>query len=170
MSRRRIEARIRFWAKVDKDGPAHPKLGPCWIWTRRLDSSGYGSFNADGRSALAHRISYEWATGMYWPWLRHLEVEHRCRVTACVNPTHLRPATHKLNLENLGGARRDSRSGIRGVYWNSQRQRWQVGARHNGKHYHGGMFDNLADAEVTAINLRNRLFTYNDVDRAVPLP
>lgn len=56
----------RFWAKVHKNGPPHPRdpdgdYGPCWLWTGALDARGYGRFRTGaGRVvAWAHRYALE---------------------------------------------------------------------------------------------------------------
>lgn len=37
----------RFWRHVDPNGPVPascPELGPCWLWTAKLNHLGYGRF------------------------------------------------------------------------------------------------------------------------------
>lgn len=152
----------RFWAHVDKNGPLHPILGRCWLWTAYKDRDGYGQFSVGGRHVAVHRYSYELATGQR---LGNLEIDHRCHMSACVNPQHLRPATRKQQGENRAGADRDSRSGVRGVHWSKSKNRWVAKVKHHGKIIHVGYFDDLAEAEAAVIAKRNALFTFNDVDR-----
>ena len=145
----------RFWAKVDE-------TGTCWTWTASKDRDGYGQIWFAGKLRVAHRIAYEIANG---PIPTGKQLDHICRVPACVRPGHLRVVTNKQNQENLTGAYSNSRSGIRGVNWNSGRRKWAVGVQHNGKAYHGGLFTSLPEAEQAVIALRNRLFTHNELDR-----
>jgi len=101
----------RFWAKVDKNVPIPdyvpdyaPELGPCWIWTGGTDANGYGILveerpEQDGmrrrKKHLAHRWGFERFVGKVPD---GLELDHLCRVTACVNfERHLEPVTHKEN-------------------------------------------------------------------------
>ena len=85
----------RFWAKVDKNGPIHPKLKtPCWLWTGSL-TQGYGSVSLNGRSYSAHRLAYETLVG---PMEVGLVTDHLCRNRCCCNPSHLEPVT---NVENV---------------------------------------------------------------------
>lgn len=90
----------RFWSKVDKDGPPHPTLGKCWIWTASK-RQGYGCFRlaiSTGRytSAPAHRIAYQLRHGAPPP--PNLDLDHQCNNRACVNPDHLKPLTRRDNL------------------------------------------------------------------------
>lgn len=87
----------RFWPKVNKCGPVPgyaPHLGPCWVWVAGKNGDGYGTFQADGRVQGAHRVAYELLVG---PVPEGLELDHLCRVPACVNPVHLDPVTPPEN-------------------------------------------------------------------------
>lgn len=86
-----------FWAKVDRGGPvpAHrPELGACWLWTG-AQKNGYGRFTIRRRPVYAHRFAYELLVG---PIPQGLELDHLCRVTTCINPSHLEPVTHRKNV------------------------------------------------------------------------
>lgn len=74
---------------------------PCWIWQRAKMNKGYGWMHVKGRNVLAHRHYYE----------RHrahipegLELDHLCRVPACVRPDHLEPVTHAENMRRRSNA------------------------------------------------------------------
>lgn len=77
----------RFWSKVDKSGD-------CWEWTAAT-SGGYGRFGMDGRSWRAHRVAYILILGEF---PEGLELDHLCRNKRCVNPAHLEPVTHHVNV------------------------------------------------------------------------
>lgn len=114
----RIPAVERFWANVDKDGPVNPVLGTrCWIWTGCKTTAGYGVLSVGGNEVYAHRYSLALSMPMFWPMYADLEGDHHYACPKnCVCPQHVRPATRKQQTENLPGARRDSSSGVRGVY------------------------------------------------------
>ena len=66
----------------------------CWLWKGAL-LEGYGVFNWRGAKEKAHRAVYELLEG---PIPEGLELDHLCRVTACVRPSHLEPVTHAENI------------------------------------------------------------------------
>lgn len=74
----------RFWAKVDKSGDH-------WIWTGTLNENGYGRYHRH----LAHRLAYILMHGAIPD---DLQLDHLCRITACVNPAHLEPVTNRENV------------------------------------------------------------------------
>lgn len=79
----------RFWMRVDADGD-------CWLWTGPVDREGYGQLAMPGpRYVKAHRIAYELLVGPIEP---GLQVDHLCRVRACVNPDHLEPVSARVNV------------------------------------------------------------------------
>ncbi len=86
----------RFWAHVDKSGP-----GGCWIWKAAKSIGGYGRFrtgslaNKTRRHEYAHRVAYQLCVG---PIPGELQLDHLCRVRACVRPDHLEPVSCRENL------------------------------------------------------------------------
>lgn len=108
----------RFWSRVDKSGPipAHrPDLGPCWLWTGKPETPGYGVIYAGGRNSKAtkaHRFSWELVNG---PIPEGQKVCHRCDVRMCVRPTHLFLGTAQENTADMvhkGRQARGERAGL----------------------------------------------------------
>lgn len=90
----------RFWTYVSKGSTTE-----CWLWTgSRLSVAfpangpkvGYGRFNKQYRTHLAHRVSWVIAFGDPGA----LFVLHRCDTPLCVNPAHLWLGTHKDNSDD----------------------------------------------------------------------
>ena len=158
---------IRIWGSVTDrlNRYVDRSTGPdgCHLWTRSTNPNGYGQISVDGRLQLAHRAAYEAAVA---PIPTGYVIDHRCGTPACVNPKHLRACTQKQNMENRRGPSRINRSGVRGVYWHSNTEKWLASVTHNGKTHFAGLFETVAEAEDAVIAARLALFTHNDADRA----
>jgi len=68
---------------------------PCWVWTRALNSAGYAVVREGHRLRLGHVVFYEREYGSVPP---GLQLDHLCRITACVRPDHLEAVTHAENI------------------------------------------------------------------------
>lgn len=103
----------RFWTKVRAD-----KSG-CWLWTASTTDGGYGRFVVRRQNLRAHRLVYEDQVGAI---PEDRELDHWCQVTRCVNPAHLRPATHAQNMRNQRhqGGRRYKGVTVVGDRWRAQ--------------------------------------------------
>lgn len=146
----------RFWSKVDKSGD-------CWIW-KAAARTGYGMFSVGGRAGgnvSAHRFAYELSS----PIPEGMEIDHICRNRLCVKLSHLRLATRKENAENRA-AHRNSKSGIRGVTYRPERNKWRATVMHNGVQHFAGNHDTVEEASEAVRLKRIQLFTYNDEDRS----
>lgn len=68
----------------------------CWMWTRAVNSDGYGLWMKRGPDYHrgAHRVTWEIFNGKM---PEGLEIDHLCRYRACVNPAHLQTVTHAVN-------------------------------------------------------------------------
>jgi hypothetical protein len=67
----------------------------CWFWRGTLTTAGYGHFNFEGRTYIAHRVAIELFIGPFPP---GYVSDHLCRVHACVFPFHLERVTCKENV------------------------------------------------------------------------
>lgn len=80
--------RARFYAKI---GPEDE--GGCWPWLA-APANKYGQFWVQRQRPVAHRVSYQLFIG---PIPDGLELDHLCRNTMCVNPSHLEPVDTREN-------------------------------------------------------------------------
>lgn len=134
----------RFWEKVDKNGPIPlecPELGPCWLWEAFKVHNGYGVFYpVHGDGIYAHRYSYELTNGKI---PIGVELDHMCHTRACVNPNHLRGATHNDNAHNQG-KRKHNTSGYKGV--SKHKTQWRAQIMVNKTKMHIGLFPDKESA------------------------
>lgn len=83
----RVVSDLTFWQHVDKSSE-------CWVWTRKINDSGYGTFGKH----LAHRYSMKLHLGeMPAP---SLVVRHLCHNRQCVRPSHLALGDHYDNFQD----------------------------------------------------------------------
>lgn len=88
--------------QVDLD----PEMG-CWVWIGYRSRQGYAKFQVvlgEMRTRVGHRWLYE---HFYGSVPEGLELDHLCENRACVNPSHLDPVTHSVNI-----SRRLDRKGV----------------------------------------------------------
>ena len=69
----------------------------CWVWLGAGGGGGYGRIGVK----FAHRVVYEELVG---PIPEALVLDHLCRVKPCVNPYHLEPVTHAVNVSRANAA------------------------------------------------------------------
>lgn len=85
--------RIEFYGWVVTPGPLSTD---CWIFDQGTSSrKGYGSIRYEGRTLMAHRVSYSHFNNEEIP--PGLLVLHGCDTPTCINPEHLRTGTVKDN-------------------------------------------------------------------------
>lgn len=87
--RKRLTAWERFFEKVEKSSDG------CWRWIGAHHQEGYGVFNM-GRLMGAHRWIYQEVFG---PIPNGFEIDHLCKVTACIRPSHLEAVTPSENVK-----------------------------------------------------------------------
>lgn len=88
----------RFWDKVNKCGPLHPKLGRCWEFVTAKRCKGYKMLSVKSGEYLAHRISWTLHNG---PIPDGVKVLHHCDNRGCVNPSHLFLGSLQDNMDDM---------------------------------------------------------------------
>jgi hypothetical protein len=88
---------IRFWEKVNKNGPTNTRLGKCWVWTACI-TNGYGRFSYKGYNCLAHVVSWI-LSGKPEPLYPEEQLDHLCRNSKCIRPSHLELVDNRTNSQ-----------------------------------------------------------------------
>ncbi len=79
---------VRFWNKAIVNGD-------CFEWVAGKSRVGYGKFQLEGRTRLAHRVAYEM---VYGDIPGQLTIDHLCMNKLCVNPMHMELVTLSENV------------------------------------------------------------------------
>lgn len=91
-----------------------------------------------------------------------MEVDHINHDTLDCRRTNLRVVTKAQNLQNLRDGARPSRSGVRNVAWNTQKQQWTVQMFVDNKAYYFGHYSSIEEAAQVAQAARKRLMPHLD--------
>lgn len=74
-----------------------PNTG-CWLWVGYVNDWQYGVMMVEGKTTLAHRVSYQINKGEI---PIGMLVLHSCDNTFCVNPDHLFLGSNKDNMDDM---------------------------------------------------------------------
>ena len=137
--------------------------------TTRKD--GYCRINIDGRLYYAHRIVWKMHYGEEPPkYIDHVDGDPSNN-----RPDNLREATQSQNQVNAKKNMRSNTSGLRGVYWDDQRDKWHAGIMVDYCRFHLGRFDDpivaamVFDRAALAIAEWRGYATTNEALGAIPL-
>lgn len=115
--------------------------------------SGYIIIGIDGHRYRAHRLAWLFMTGQ-WP--AH-QVDHRDNDRANNKWLNLRAADNAQNQAN-SKRQRNNTSGFKGVYWNTQRQKWAAKINPGRRQVHLGFFDDPKIAHEAYVRGAKRFF------------
>jgi hypothetical protein len=127
-----------------------------WTWLQTLSKNvpkgteagsvrtdGRRQIKIDGRIYFAHRLACLWMTGA-WP---ARLFDHRDVDNGNNRWSNLRDATFSQNSRNKR-KHRNNTSGLKGVWWNKQAEKWQAEIYADGKKRYLGLFDDLYAAHA----------------------
>jgi hypothetical protein len=82
-----------FWLEED-----HGYSTPCWVWKRNKTLNGYAQRVATSKQSGTNYVHIQNYVAKYGPVPEGLDLDHLCRVRACVNPDHLEAVTRRENI------------------------------------------------------------------------
>jgi len=106
----------------------------------QINNAGYKIIGFKGKRYKAHQIIFMWMLG-YFP----KEVDHEDHNRLNNKWNNLKDATRITNMKNIS-KRLDNKSGITGVSWDTEKQRWRAIINVNKKPKLLGRFTKKADA------------------------
>lgn len=124
---------------------------PYYREVRALDSKGYIQVNYKGKIYRGHRIIFLLVHGYLPKMIDHINgnrLDNRIE--------NLRPANECKNSQNASMSKNNT-SGIKGVYFDKNRQKWSAEVGANNKRHRLGRFSTKFDAACAVYSARNRL-------------
>jgi hypothetical protein len=126
-----------YWKKVNVRSPAKVDSVAGFY-----DSNGYRQVQLNDKKYRVHRIIYELLKG---PIPESLFIDHVNGRKDDNRIENLRLATHAENLRNRG-ATKNSKTGVKGVSWRKDTQKYQAKIKVNGVKKHLGYYNTLEEA------------------------
>lgn len=108
-----------------------------------MDADGYRTIQLDGVRHRAHRLAWLY---MHGEWPPSEDIDHVNGNRADNRIANLREARRSENVQNVGAARKDSKSGLAGV--NERDGRWRARIRAGGERLTLGYFDSPEEAHA----------------------
>lgn len=118
-----------------------------------INSKGYRCVKIDGKLYQAHRVAWALVNGE-WP---AQAIDHKNRNRDDNRIDNLRLATNSQNTANSKRPAHNT-SGLKGVTWHKQRQKWAAQIRKDGKNLHLGLFASAEEAHQAYIKAANENF------------
>lgn len=107
----------------------------------RLSNRGYIQIGISCRVYSAHRLAWFYTYGV-WP---AKDLDHKDRNKQNNAICNIREASQSENKANVE-MHRDNTSGVKGVSWDSQRQKWRAQIGFRGKYMYLGLFNSKDNA------------------------
>lgn len=112
-----------------------------------------------GKSVKLHRLILNVPEG------KKLMVDHINGNTLDNRVENLRIVTSSQNQQNRMGPQRNSSTGIRGVSWIKNREKWVAHLTIGKKKIYLGIYSDVSEAESVVVSARNNLMTHNHFDK-----
>jgi hypothetical protein len=144
-----------FVRRINVNG-SRPKGSP----VGNMAGRGYLTVMLDGRAYYLHRLAWFY-TKKEWP--KH-QIDHINQDKIDNRICNLREATPAQNMQNIG-AYASNTSGVPGVWWNKQKNKWAGGVRIGGKRHNIGLFSSKEAAFAAYLELKARLHSFQPTVR-----
>lgn len=116
------------------------------------DSCGRLQMRFMGKKTSCHRLAWVYVYGE-WP---AAEIDHANGDCSDNRIANLRQSNRSQNMCNIG-ARKQSKTGIKGVSWDTQCRKFRAQIMHLGKKYNLGRYDSIEEAQAAYSEAANRL-------------
>jgi len=130
---------------------SNSRVAPVGSTPGNINQDGYKRLQADGRQYKAHRLVFLWHHGYMPP-----EIDHINCIRCDNRIENLRAADNKTNTKNRL-TNKNNTSGIKGVSWHKQHEKWQAYVNCEGRRVRLGYFESLLDAAALVISTRKQL-------------
>ena len=119
-----------------------------------VNKEGYRVIKLGRKPIRAHRLAWFLTFGV-WP---VASIDHKNGIRDDNRISNLREADHATNMQNKRKAMANNKSsGLLGVTWNKQHQRWQSKIMVNKQAHHVGLFDCPREAHAAYLNKKRQL-------------
>jgi hypothetical protein len=134
--------------------PTSKKYAPGDV-VRSIGAGGYLRVGLDKRRYLLHRLAWLYVHGVF----PAVEIDHINQDKTDNRLTNLRLATRMQNAQNVR-MRCNNKSGVKGVSWDVDRQRWRAQINVEGKRRYLGLFDSVESAGAAYAAAANKHHTH----------
>ncbi|WQZ00715.1 HNH homing endonuclease [Xanthomonas phage NP1] len=148
------ETGLLSW-KVDRGGTA--KAGSV---TGCANSHGHLHVRVHGKLYKAHRLAWLLHTGA-WP---SQQLDHADGDPSNNRIANLRECSQAENVQNQR-KRSDNKSGVQGVSWHKNTNKWQAQIEVGGKNIYLGVFNTIEEAAQARAEAKAKYHQFNPVDR-----
>lgn len=126
-----------IWINFTSVKSRHIKIGSI---IGNINDNGYRECQIDNERYSVHHLVWLYHYG-YIPTM----IDHKDQNKLNNKISNLRETNHSKNAQNFGNSSRNT-SGVRGVHWDKNKNKWAVRMKYDGKYRFIGQYDEFDDA------------------------